>query len=148
MNLQEKINNDLKEAMKSKNEAALRALRAIKSAILLENTSGKGELDETTESKLLQKLVKQRKDSIEIYQQQNRADLAQTEIEEVAVIEKYLPSMMSEDEIKSELQKLIAQVDAKGLGDLGKVMGAATKHFAGKADNKVVSILVKQLLTT
>lgn len=147
MSLQETINNALKEAMKAKNEAALRALRAIKSAILLENTSGKGELDAATEIKLLQKLMKQRKDSIEIYQQQNRADLAQTEIEEVAVIEKYLPAMMSADDIKAELQKLIEEAGAKGPGDMGKVMGAATKHFAGKADNKVVSALVKQLLS-
>ncbi len=147
MSLQDTINNDLKEAMKMKDEASLRALRAIKSAILLENTSGKGSLDAATELKLLQKLVKQRKDSIEIYQQQNRDDLAKAELEEVAIIEKYLPAMMSEDEIKAALQQLIAQVGAAGSGDMGKVMGAATKHFAGKADNKTVSALVKQLLT-
>ena len=147
MSLQDTINNDLKEAMKMKDEASLRALRAIKSAILLENTSGKGSLDTATELKLLQKLVKQRKDSIEIYQQQNRDDLAKAELEEVAIIEKYLPAMMSEDEIKAALQQLIAQVGAAGPGDMGKVMGAATKHFAGKADNKTVSALVKQLLT-
>jgi uncharacterized protein YqeY len=146
MNLQEKINNDLKDAMKAKNEAALRALRAVKSAILLENTSGKGEIDPNTEIKLLQKLVKQRKDSIEIYNQQGRADLAQTELEEVAIIEKYLPSMLSEDEIKAQLVQLIAQLGATSAADMGKVMGAATKHFAGKADNKTVSALVKQLL--
>ncbi|MBL7927382.1 MAG: GatB/YqeY domain-containing protein [Bacteroidia bacterium] len=146
MSLQEKINNDLKEAMKAKNEAALRALRAVKSAILLENTSGKGELDHAAETKLLQKLVKQRKDSIEIYNQQGRTDLAQTEIEEVHIIEKYLPAMLSDDEIKSQLMQLIAQVGATSAADMGKVMGAATKHFAGKADNKTVSALVKQLL--
>ncbi|HQV01054.1 MAG TPA: GatB/YqeY domain-containing protein, partial [Bacteroidia bacterium] len=141
MSLQEKINNDLKEAMKAKNEAALRALRAVKSAILLENTSGKGELDHAAETKLLQKLVKQRKDSIEIYNQQGRTDLAQTEIEEVHIIEKYLPAMLSDDEIKSQLMQLIAQVGATSAADMGKVMGAATKHFAGKADNKTVSAL-------
>lgn len=146
MSLQEKINTDLKDAMKAKDEAALRALRAIKSAIIIENTSGKGELDEAAESKLLQKLVKQRKDSIDIYMQQNREDLAKSEIEEVAVIEKYLPAMMSEEEIKSALQKLIETVGAKSAADMGKVMGAANKQFAGKADNKIVSALVKQLL--
>lgn len=147
MSLQEKINNDLKEAMKAKDEASLRALRAIKSAIIIENTSGKGELDATAEIKMLQKLVKQRKDSIDIYNQQNRADLAKSEIEEVAVIEKYMPAMMSEEDIKTELQKLIEQTGAKSAADMGKVMGTANKHFAGKADNKIVSVLVKQLLS-
>lgn len=146
MTLSEIINNDLKEAMKAKDEAGLRALRAIKSALLLEATSGKSELDAAGEIRLLQKLVKQRKDSIEIYEQQNRADLAKNERDEITVIEKYMPALMSQEEVKAELLKLIEQVGAKGPQDVGKLMGAATKHLAGKADNKTVASLVKQLL--
>ncbi len=145
MTLEEKINPELKAAMLAKDEAALRALRAIKSAILLAKTSGETFTSED-ELKMLQKLVKQRKESVEIYQTQNRADLAKTELEEIAVIEKFLPQQMSEDEIKEELKKLIAQVGATSAAEMGKVMGVASKHFAGKADNKVVSQLVKQLL--
>lgn len=147
MSLQDKINADLKQAMLSKNEAALRALRAIKSALLLANTSGGAALTEADEVKLLQKLVKQRQDSIEIYKQQNREDLAGSEIEEIVVIEKYLPAMMSAEEVKAQLKEIIAQTGASSPADMGKVMGAATKHFAGKADNKLVSQLVKELLS-
>ena len=147
MSLEEKINSDLKAAMLSKNEAALRALRAVKSAILLAKTSGSGEVKAEDEIKILQKLVKQRKESVDIYKQQNREDLAKSEIEEIEVIEKYLPKMMSEEKIKAGIQAIITQVGAKGPGDLGKVMGAASKNFAGKADNKLVSQLVKELLT-
>ena len=146
MTLEEKINPELKAAMLAKDEAALRALRAVKSAILLAKTSGGGTISAEDEIKMLQKLVKQRKESLEIYQTQNRADLAKGEIEEIAVIEKFLPKQMSEDEIKEELKKIIAQVGATSTAEMGKVMGAASKHFAGKADNKVVSQLVKQLL--
>ena len=146
MTLEEKINPELKAAMLAKDEAALRALRAVKSAILLAKTSGEGTISAEDEIKMLQKLVKQRKESLEIYQTQNRADLAKGEIEEIAVIEKFLPKQMSEDEIKEELKKIIAQVGATSTAEMGKVMGAASKHFAGKADNKVVSQLVKQLL--
>jgi uncharacterized protein len=146
MTLEEKINQDLKTAMLAKDEATVRSLRAVKSAILLAKTSGAEGVSPEEEIKMLQKLVKQRKESVDIYLQQNRADLAKTEQEEIAVIEKYLPKQMSEDEIRSELQKIIDQVGAKNPSEMGKVMGAASKHFAGKADNKVVSQLVKQLL--
>jgi len=138
---------ELKAAMLAKDEAKLRALRAIKSAILLAKTSEAGkELSEEDETKMLQKLVKQRKESIDIYMQQNRADLAKTEQEEVAVIELFLPKMMSEDEIREALKGIIESVGAKSPAEMGKVMGAATKHFAGTADNKIVSMLVKQML--
>lgn len=146
MTLEEKINPELKAAMLAKDEAALRALRAVKSAILLAKTSGGGTISPEEEMKMLQKLVKQRKESVEIYENQNRADLAKSEIEEIAVIEKFLPKQMGEDEIKEELKKIIAQVGATSAAEMGKVMGVASKHFAGKADNKVVSVLVKQLL--
>ena len=139
---------DLKAAMLAKDEAALRSLRAIKAAILLAKTSegGGGELKEDDEIKLLQKLVKSRKDSLEIFQQQNRADLAKKEEEEIAVIEKFLPKQMSADEVKAELQKIIAAVGASSPADMSKVMGAATKQLAGKADGKTISALVKELL--
>jgi len=146
MTLEEKINQDLKTAMLAKDEATVRSLRAVKSAILLAKTSGSETISAEDEMKMLQKLVKQRKESVDIYQQQNRADLAKTELEEIGVIEKYLPKQMSEEEIKAELKKIIAEVGAKSPAEMGKVMGAASKHFAGKADNKVVSQLVKQLL--
>jgi uncharacterized protein YqeY len=146
MTLEEKINQDLKTAMLAKDEATVRSLRAVKSAILLAKTSGSENISAEDEMKMLQKLVKQRKESVEIYLQQNRADLAKTEQEEIAVIEKYLPKQMGEEEIKAELKKIIEQVGAKSSADMGKVMGAASKFFAGKADNKIVSQLVKQLL--
>jgi uncharacterized protein len=146
MSLEETINADLKSAMLSKNEAAVRALRAVKSAVLLAKTSGGGTLSADDELKMLQKLVKQRKESVDIFNQQNRDDLAKTELEEIAVIEKYLPKQLSESEIRAELSKIIADTGAKGQSDLGKVMGAASRHFAGRADNKIVSQLVKELL--
>jgi uncharacterized protein len=146
MTLEEKINNDLKSAMLAKDEAKVRSLRAIKSAVLLAKTSGGGNITSGDEIKMLQRLVKQRKESLEIYKQQNRADLAKTEEEEIAVIEKYLPAQMSEDDIKKELQKIMEQTGAKAPSDMGKVMGVASKQFAGRADNKIVSQLVKQML--
>jgi uncharacterized protein len=147
MSLEQKIMPELKAAMLAKDEAKLRALRAIKSAILLAKTSEAGkEMTEEDETKMLQKLVKQRKESIDIYMQQNREDLAKTEQEEVAVIELFLPKMMSEDEIREALKGIIESVGAKSPAEMGKVMGAATKHFAGTADNKIVSMLVKQML--
>ncbi len=146
MSLEEKINTDLKSAMLSKNESALRGLRAIKQAILLAKTSGGGVISPDEEIKMLQKLMKQRKESVDIFQGQNRADLAQTELEEIAVIEKYLPAQLSEDQIKAELKKILEQNEVKGPSDMGKIMGLASKHFAGKADNKLVSQLLKQLL--
>lgn len=146
MSLEEKINADLKAAMLAKQEATVRGLRAVKQAILLAKTSGGGTISSEEEIKMLQKLVKQRKESVEIYNQQNRPDLAQPELEEIAVIEKYLPQQLSEAEIRAELTEIIASSGAKGPSDMGKVMGAASKKFAGRADNKIVSQLVKDLL--
>ena len=138
MSLEQKIMTDLKTAMLAKDEKGLRSLRAIKAAILLAKTSegSNGELKEEDETKLLQKLVKQRKDSLEIYQQQNRADLAQKEIEEIEVIEKFLPKQLSAEELKLEITTIITEVGASTPADMGKVMGAATKKLAGKADGK------------
>lgn len=149
MGLEQKIMAELKTAMLAKDEVGLRSLRAIKAALLLVKTSegGGGELKEEDEIKLLQKLVKQRKDSLEIFQQQNRPDLAQKEEEEIAVIEKFLPKQLSAEELKEALTKIIAETGASSPADLGKVMGIATKQFAGKADGKTVSSLVKELLT-
>lgn len=149
MSLEQKIMAELKTAMLAKDEAGLRSLRAIKAAILLVKTSegGGGEIKEEDEIKLLQKLVKQRKDSLEIFEQQNRADLAQKEKEEITVIEKFLPKQLSTEELKEELNKIIAEVGASSPADLGKVMGIASKKFAGKADGKTISALVKELLT-
>lgn len=147
MNLEEKINADIKAAMLARNEGALRALRAIKSAVLLARTSGSNAgLSEDDEMKLLQKLVKQRKESMEIYKQQNRDDLFKTEQEELDVIEKFLPAQMSEDEIRVIIQQIITITGASSPAEMGKVMGMASKQLAGKADNKIVSQLVKQLL--
>ncbi len=148
MNLEQKIMAELKTAMLAKDEKALRSLRAIKAAILLAKTAegAGGELKEQDEIKLLQKLVKQRKDSLEIYQQQNRTDLAQKEQEEIEVIEKFLPQQLSADELKILLTKIIAETGANSPADMGKVMGAATKQLAGKADGKTISAMVKELL--
>lgn len=148
MNLEQKIMAELKTAMLAKNEAALRALRAVKSAIILAKTSGSNvELSEADEMKLLQKLVKQRKESLDIFTQQNRADLAKNEADEIAVIEKFLPAMMSADEVKEVLKGIISSMGATQPSDMGKVMGAASKQLAGKADNKMISELVKNLLS-
>ncbi|HEV8270500.1 MAG TPA: GatB/YqeY domain-containing protein [Chitinophagaceae bacterium] len=149
MSLEQKIMGELKTAMLAKDEKALRSLRAVKAAILLAKTSegAGGELKEDDEVKLLQKLVKQRKDSLEIYQQQNRADLAQKEQEEIEIIEKFLPKQLSADELRSEVAAVITEVGASSPADMGKVMGAATKKLAGKADGKTISALVKELLS-
>ncbi len=148
MSLEQKIMTELKAAMLAKDEAALRSLRAVKAAILLAKTAegASAEMKEEDEIKLLQKLVKQRKDSLEIFQQQNRADLAKKEEEEIAVIEKFLPKQLSADELKTELSKIIAETGASSPADLGKVMGIATKKFAGRADGKTISALAKELL--
>jgi uncharacterized protein len=148
MSLEQKIMGDLKAAMLAKDEAALRSLRAIKAAILLAKTAegSNGEISGDDEIKLLQKMVKQRKDSLEIFTQQNRPELARKEEEEIAVIEKFLPKQMSADEIKAELEKIIASTGAASPADMGKVMGVATKQLAGKADGKTISALVKELL--
>lgn len=148
MTLEQKIMAELKTAMLAKDEKSLRSLRAVKAAILLAKTAegASGELKEEDEIKLLQKLVKQRKDSLEIYQQQNRNDLAQKEQEEIEVIGKFLPQQFSAEELKTVLTKIIAEVGATSPADMGKVMGAATKQLAGKADGKTISALVKELL--
>ncbi len=149
MSLEQKIMADLKTAMVAKSEKDLRGLRAIKAAILLAKTSegAGGELKEDDEIKLLQKLVKQRKDSLEIYQQQNRTDLAQKEQEEIEVIEKFLPKQLSAEELQTEIKKIIAETGAASTADMGKVMGVATKKLSGKADGKTISVVVKELLT-
>lgn len=149
MSLELDINAQIKAAMLGKKEADLRALRAIKAAILLVKTSegGTGELTEADETKLLQKLVKQRKDSLEIFRQQNREDLAIKEEEELNVIEKFLPKQMDEAELRTALTAIITSVGATSAADMGKVMGAATKQLAGKADGKAISAMVKEILS-
>ncbi len=149
MSLKQQIDADVKAAMKARDQDRLRALRAVKSMILLEETkegAAGGDLKPEDEIKLLSKAVKQRKDSADIYRQQNRADLLATEEAEIAVIEKYLPQQLTEDELRAAVQAIIAQVGATGPGDMGKVMGAATKALAGKAEGKAVSAMVKSLL--
>jgi uncharacterized protein YqeY len=146
MSLETQIMDQMKEAMKAKDEPTLRGLRAIKAALLLLKTSGSGTVSPEEELKMLQKLVKQRTDSLEIFRQQNRADLAQKEEEEIRVIEAFLPKQLSEAEIKSELEQIILETGAASPADLGKVMGVATKKLAGKADGKMISALVKSML--
>lgn len=147
MSLEERINQDLKAAMKAKDQIALRGIRAIKAAILLEKTSGtKHDLDADTDIKLLQKLVKQRRDSLDIYEKQNRPDLAQTEREEIEIIERYLPKQLTEDELRAEIKAILAETGATSMKDMGKVMAAASKKFAGRADGKAISTMVKELL--
>lgn len=149
MALEQKVMAELKTAMLAKNEAALRGLRAIKAAIILAKTSegAGGELKEADETKLLQKLVKQRKDSLAIYQQQQRADLAQKEEEEIAIIEKFLPQQLDEAALKAILTKIIAETGATSPADIGKVMGAATKQLAGQADGKTINAVARELLS-
>lgn len=139
----------MKDAMKAKNEAVLRGLRAIKAEIIKAKTEpgANGELSEDTALKMLQKMMKQRKDSLEIYQQQSREDLAKKEQEEIEVIEKFMPAQMSETELKDALKKIIEQVGASSPADMGKVMGIATKQLAGQADGKTISAAVKELLS-
>ena len=149
MNLEQQVMAQMKDAMKAKDEATLRALRAIKAEIIKAKTEpgAGGELPAEKETGLLQKMVKQRKDALEIYQQQNRPDLAQKEQEEINVIEKFLPAQLSDDELKAELRQIIAETGASSPADMGKVMGAATKKLAGRADGKTISAAVKELLT-
>lgn len=149
MSLEQKIMTELKAAMLAKDEAGLRSLRAVKAAILLAKTAegGGGELKEEEEIRILQKLVKQRKDSLDIFRQQNREDLAKKEEEEITVIEKFLPKQMTAEELKVEIAKIITAVGAASPADMGKVMGVASKQFAGKADGKTISAIVKELLS-
>lgn len=148
MNLKEQIDADIKKAMLAKNKDELTALRSVKSLIILAETEkgGSGDISQETESKLLMKAAKQRKESAEIFQKENRPELAQKELFELEVISRYLPKQLTEQEISTALAQIIAQVGAKGPQDMGKVMGMATKQLAGKADGKVISDLVKKLL--
>lgn len=149
MSLEEQIMLEMKEAMKSKNEAQLRGLRAIKAEIIKAKTEpgAGGVLAPEKELAMLQKMVKQRKDALEIYQQQNRADLAQKEQEEIALIERFLPAQMSQEELEKELKQVIADTGASSPADMGKVMGEATKRLQGKADGKTISATVRNLLS-
>jgi uncharacterized protein YqeY len=147
MGLEDRIMKDLKEAMKSKDQAAMRGIRAIKAAILLQKTDGSGQaLNDELEVKLLQKLVKQRRDSLEIYEKQGRIDLASVEREEIEVIERYLPKQLSEKELETVLAEIISRTGASSMQEMGKVMGIATKELSGKADGRAISVMVKKLL--
>lgn len=148
MSLSENIQQEMKKAMLAKDQASLRGLRAIKSAILIAQTE-KGaakELSPEQEMQLLQKLIKQRKDSLEIFEKENREELAQKEREEITVIQKFLPEQMGEEEIRKVVQDIISSTGATSIKDMGKVMGAATKRLSGKADNKTISGIVKSML--
>jgi uncharacterized protein len=149
MSLKQQIDGDIKKAMLSKNKEELEALRSIKSMILLAETekAGSDELSSDTENKLLMKAAKQRKESADIFVQQNRKDLADKELFQYEVISRYLPKQLSEDQVRAELQSIISEVGAKGPQDMGKVMGVATKKLAGQAEGKMISDLVKKLLT-
>jgi len=149
MSLFDKINEEIKNAMLSKEKEKLEALRAIKAAFLLAKTEkGATEtLSADQELKIIQKLVKQRKESAEIYKSQNRQDLADKELFEASVIEQYLPKQLSQEELETELKKIIEKVGAKSAADMGKVMGVATKELAGKSDGKTISEMVKKLLS-
>ncbi len=147
MTLEEKINTDLKTAMKAKDQAALRSVRAIKSAIMLIKTDGSGsEITDDVEIKLVQKLIKQRKDSLDIFEKQGREDLAVKEREEISVMEKYLPAQIGEEELTSIIKQIVETTGASSMKDMGKVMGMASKQLAGKADGKTISSIVKQIL--
>ncbi|MDA8639419.1 GatB/YqeY domain-containing protein [Flavobacteriaceae bacterium] len=143
------LTTEIKEAMKAKNVLALEALRAIKSAVLLQKSEAGAseELTEDQEIKLLQKLVKQRRDSAAIFREQNRADLAEPEEAQAEVIARFLPEQLSEAEVKALIEAIISQTGASSMKDMGKVMGMASKQLAGKADGKTISTLVKQLLS-
>lgn len=148
MSLEAKIMDEMKTAMKAKDEAALRTLRAIKAEILKEKTAAgaKDAMTEADELKMLQRMAKQRKDSLGIFKEQNRADLAQKEEEELAIINRFLPQQMSSDELRQAVQEIIAQTGASSPADMGKVMGAANKALAGKAEGKAIADTVKELL--
>jgi uncharacterized protein YqeY len=148
MNLEQNIMAQMKDAMKAKNEAQLRSLRAIKAEIIKAKTEpgAGGEISADGEIKMLQKMVKQRKDALAIYQEQNRQDLAQKEQEELDVIAQFLPAPMSEADLKAEVQQIINETGATSPADMGKVMGAATKKLAGRAEGKAISAAVKELL--
>lgn len=149
MSLENQVMAEMKDAMKAKNEGVLRALRAIKAEIIKAKTDpgAGGVIDEATEQKFLQKMMKQRRDSLEIFEKQGRADLATKEKEEIAVIEKFLPKQLSEAELKEAIKTIISQTGATSAADMGKVMGVASKQLSGKADGKTISIIVKEILS-
>lgn len=148
MSLETKIAQDMKTAMRAKDKVSLRGIRAIKAALLLAKTDGTGdEMNEAKEIKILQKLVKSRRDSFDIYTKQGREDLASVEKEEIDVIEKYLPQQMSTDELEAALKEIITKTGASSMKDMGKVMGMANKQFAGKADGRAISTAVKKMLS-
>jgi uncharacterized protein len=149
MSLELKINDDIKAAMLARNAEKLEALRAVKAALLLEKAKegAAGEMGEEVELKILQKLVKQRRESAEIYQQANRQDLAQKELFDASIIETYLPKQLSEAEVTEVIRTIVMQTGASSVKDMGKVMAAAAKELAGKADNKMISVIVKSLLS-
>jgi uncharacterized protein YqeY len=149
MALEQTIMAEMKKAMLGKDEKGLRALRAIKAAIIIAKTAegAGGELKQEDETKMLQKLIKQRKDSLEIYQKQNRPELAQKEQEEIDVIEQFLPKQLSGDQLKESLSRIIAEVGASSPADMGKVMGIATKQLAGVSNGQAISAAVKELLS-
>ena len=149
MSLENQVMAEMKDAMKAKNEGVLRALRAIKAEIIKAKTDpgAGGVIDETIEQKFLQKMMKQRRDSLEIFEKQGRADLATKEKEEIAVIEKFLPKQLSEAELKEAIKTIISQTGATSAADMGKVMGVASKQLSGKADGKTISIIVKEILS-
>ena len=147
MSMEQQIQQDIKAAMLAKEKTRLESLRAIKAAILLAKTADESEsISDDAVIKIIQKLVKQRKETAEIYKQQNREELAANELAEAAAMEVYLPKQLSETELEEELKKIIAQVGAAGPQDMGKVMGTATKALAGKAEGRIISTLVKKLL--
>ncbi|OAV43305.1 GatB/YqeY domain-containing protein [Lewinella sp. 4G2] len=149
MTLEQQITTDMKTAMKAKDKVSLRGIRAIKSAILLQKTDGSGkELDKDGEIALLQKLVKSRRDSLDIYTKQNREDLAATEREEIEVISRYLPEALSEEELGKLVDDVIAKTGASGMKDMGKVMGMANKAAAGRAEGKAIAAMVKTKLAS
>ena len=149
MSLEIQVMSVMKDAMKAKDEALLRGLRAIKAEIIKAKTEpgANGQINEEQEQKLLQKLVKQRRDSLEIYQQQNRADLAQKELEEIAVIEKFLPKQLTQEELEAAIAAIITETGATAISDLGRVMGVASKQLSGKAEGKTIAATVKALLS-
>jgi hypothetical protein len=148
MTLEEKINQDLVTAMKAKDEVTLRSIRAIKSAIMLVKTDGSGQaIDEARETQILQKLVKTRQESLDIYTKNDRPELAEKEREEIEIIKRYLPAMMEGEELEAVLKQIIADAGATSARDMGKVMGAANKQLAGKADGRAISEIVKKLLS-
>lgn len=148
MSLEKDVMTQMKAAMKAKDSAALEALRAVKSAILLAKTeNSQQELTEDQELKIVQKLVKQRKDSAQVYREQNREDLAEPEEQQAEVISQFLPEQLSEAEVAAKVEEIIAKTGADGMKDMGKVMGVASQELAGKADGKTISVIVKQKLS-